>query len=167
MLSISPYLSAHPSHTKRSIVFSQNLRISRLCSYEENFIKHKANIRSWFLKREYPEKLISADIDKVKFSNIERKSNSKTQKGIPLVVTYHPLLKSHSSIVNNNIYLLHTDLDVRRKFTPQTTVSYQSGRKLSSYLVRAKLYPIERKVGLCKCNGTRCEVYKNVLETDM
>ena len=167
MLSISPYLSAHPSHTKRSIVFSQNLRISRLCSYEENFIKYKANIKSWFLKREYPENIISADIDKVKFSNIERKSNSKTQKGIPLVMTYHPLLKSLSSIVNNNIYLLHTDLEVRRKLTPQTIVSYQSARKLSSYLVRAKLYPIERKVGLCKCNGTRCEVYKNVLETDM
>ena len=49
-------------------------------------IKHKASMKSWFLKREYPEKLISAEIDKVKFSNIERKSNSKTQKGITLVV---------------------------------------------------------------------------------
>ena len=77
--------------------------ISRLCSsYEENFIKHKANMKSWFLKREYPEKVISAEMDKVKFYNIERKSNSKTQKGIPL-------LKSLSSIVDNNIYLLHMD----------------------------------------------------------
>ena len=138
-----------------------------MCSYEENFIKHKANIKSSFLKREYPEKLISADIDKVKFSNIERKSNSKTQKGIPLVVTYQPLLKSLSSIVNNNIYLLHTGQEVRRTFTPQVIVSYQSARKLSSYLVRAKLYPIEKKVGSCKCNGTRCEVCKNVLGTYM
>ena len=37
---------------------------------------------------------------------------------------------------------------------------------MNSYLVRAKLYPIERKVGLCKCNGKRCEVCKSVLETD-
>ena len=111
--------SAHPNHTKRSAVFSQNLRISRLCSYEENFIKHKANMKSWFLKREYSEKLISAEMDKVKFSNIERKSNSKTQKGILLVVTYHPLLKSLSRIVNNNIYLLHTDQEVKRRFTPE------------------------------------------------
>ena len=160
------YLSAHPNHTKRSVVFSQTLRISRLCSYEENFIKHKANMKSWFLKREYPERLISAEMDKVKFSNIERRSNSKTQKGIPLVVTYHPLLKSLSSIVNNNIYLLHMDQEVKRTFTPQPMVSYRSARKLSSYLVRAKLYPIERKVGSCKCKGKRCEVCKNVLETD-
>ena len=46
-------------------------------------------------------------------------------------------------------------------------VSYQSVHTLSSYLVRGKLYPIERKVGSCKCNGKCCEVCKNVLETDM
>ena len=44
------YLSAHPNHTKRSVVFSQTLRISRLCSYEENFIKHKTGMKSWFFK---------------------------------------------------------------------------------------------------------------------
>ena len=103
------YLSAHPKHTKQSVVLSQTLRISRLSSYEESFMEHKANMKSWFLKTEYPEGSISAKMDKVKFSNIERKSNSKTQNGIPLVVIYHTLLKSLSSIVNNNIYLLHMD----------------------------------------------------------
>ena len=67
------------------------------------------------MKREYTEKLILSEMDKVKFSKkVIAKSNSKTQKGIPLVVTYHPLLKLLSSIVNNNIYLLHMDEDVRR-----------------------------------------------------
>ena len=76
------------------------------------------------LKREYSEKLISAEMDKVTFSNIERKSYSKTQKGIPLVVTYHHLLKSLSSIVNNNIDI---DQEVR---SPQPMTSYRSARKL-------------------------------------
>ena len=80
-------------------------------------------MKPWFFKREYLEKLISAEMEKVKFSNIERKSNSKTQKGVPLVVTYHPLLKSLSSINNNNIYLLYMDQEVKRTFTPQTMVS--------------------------------------------
>ena len=52
------------------------------------------------------------------------------------------------------------------KFTSQPTISYRSARKLSSYLVRAKLHPIEREVGSCKCNVKRCEAYKNLLETD-
>ena len=58
------------------------------------------------------------------------------------------------------------DQEVKRTFTPQPMVSYRRVRKLSGYLVRAKLYSIERKVGSCKCNGKSCEVYKSVLETD-
>ena len=38
-----------------------------------------------FLKREYPEKLILAEMNKVRFSNIERTSNGKIQTGMPLV----------------------------------------------------------------------------------
>ena len=133
------YLSARPNHSKRLVVFSKALRSSSLCSYEENFIKHEAkNIR--FSEREYPEKLISAKVDKVKYSTMERKSNSKTQNSIPLVVTYHPLLMSLSSIVNNNIHLKHMDQEVKRTFTPQPKVSYRSVHKLRTYLVRAKLY---------------------------
>ena len=151
-------MRAHPNQTKPPVVFSQNLCISRLCSYEENFVKDKTNMKSWFLKRECPEKLISAEMDKVKFSNIERKSNSKTQKGIPLVVPCHPLLKPFSSIVNNNICLLHMNQEVKRAFTPQLIVSRRIAIRLSSYLVRAKLYPIERKVGLFNVmtNTARC-----------
>ena len=87
---------------------------SRLYSYEERFLKDKANIKSWFLKREYLEKLISAKMKKLSFPMSKEKSNWKTKKDIPLVVTYHPLLKSLSNIVNNNISLLHMNQDVKK-----------------------------------------------------
>ena len=159
-------MSADPNQTERYIVSSQTLRISELYSCKEDFIKHEANIKSLFSKKKYREKLISAEMNKVKSSNIKGRSNSKTQKGMPFVVTYHRLLKSLSSIVYNNICLLYIDQEVKRTFTPQTMVCYRSARKLRSCLVRAKLYPIKRKAGSCKCNGKRCELCKNVLETD-
>ena len=31
------YSSSHPEYTKRSIAFSQGLRVSRTCSYEKDF----------------------------------------------------------------------------------------------------------------------------------
>ena len=40
-------------------------------------------MKSWFLKRQYLEKLLLTEMNKVKFFNIQRKCNSKIQKGRP------------------------------------------------------------------------------------
>ena len=57
------------------------------------------------------------------------------------------------------------DQKAQRIFTPGSMITFRSARKLSSYLVRAKLYPLERFAGSCKCYGKRCEVCDNVTET--
>ena len=83
------YSSSHPEHTKRSIVFSQTLHVSRICSHEKDFRDHSLQMRSWFLKRKYPEQLIDNEIKKVRFfpANLQNKNH---EKGVPFVVTYHP-----------------------------------------------------------------------------
>ena len=45
-------------------------------------------------------------------------------------------------------------------------VSFKSARKLSSYLVRAKLYPLHCKVGSKKCGKIRSEVCDYVTDAD-
>ena len=85
----------------------------------------------WFLKKKYLEKLILPNTGKVKFFNIERKSNTKIQTTITSVVTYHSLLKSLSGIVNSNIYLLNMDQEVKKVFILQSLVSYRRAHKLS------------------------------------
>ena len=50
---------------------------------------------------------------------------------------------------------LNQDESVKRVFTPTPMVSYHSARERSSYLVRAKLYPLERKRGFHKCGNSR------------
>ena len=40
------YTSAHPAHPKRSIICSQTLRMSRICSYKSDLEKHLANMKS-------------------------------------------------------------------------------------------------------------------------
>ena len=57
--------------------------------------------------------------------------------------------------------------EVKNVFTPGPIVSYRSARKISSYLVRVKLYPLGRKVGFEKCGKSRCEVCLNIQGTDM
>ena len=113
------YLSAHPYHTEKSVVFSQTLRISRLCSSEIDFENHKEEMKSWFRKRDYPEDLISSGMSKEKFSNLRLKSNDKNHnmKGMSLVVAYHSLLKSLSAIITKNLSILHIDKEVKKVFT--------------------------------------------------
>ena len=41
-----------------------------------------------------------------------------------------------------HLYILYLDKEVKKVFSPAPIVSFKSARKLSSYLVRAKLYPL-------------------------
>ena len=106
-------------------------------------------MRSWFLKRKYPEKLIDNEMKKVRFfpANLQ---NKKREKGVPFVVTYHPILNSLTKIMRDNMYLLNMNEEVRKTFSPGPMVSFQSAQKLSSYLLQAKLYPFQRKVDSSK-----------------
>ena len=61
--------------------------MSGLCSKESDFEPNKEKMRSWFVKRECPEKLIDSEIRKVKFSIKETNSKNKSQNGVPFVVT--------------------------------------------------------------------------------
>ena len=51
-------------------------------------------------------------------------------------------------------------------FTPGPMVSFRSSRKISSYLVRAKTYPVERSVGSFNCKRPRCQICAYVNDTD-
>ena len=49
------YTSAHPDHTKRSIDFSQALRVSRICYNKTYFGRHWDDMKSWLQTRSYPK----------------------------------------------------------------------------------------------------------------
>ena len=90
------YKSSHPGHIKNSIPYSQALRISRLCSSQNYFNAHISNLKDWSLTRDYPQKVVNEQIDKVDFGKQPlRKDNS--EQGVPFVATYHPKPKDLAS----------------------------------------------------------------------
>ena len=58
------------------------------------------------------------------------------------------------------------DEEIKRVFTPGSMVLLRRSTKLSSYLVRVKLYPMDRMVGSFKYNKPRCLNCVNVTETN-
>ena len=160
------FQSSHPKHTKRSIVYSQTVRVSRACSVEEDYKNYCNQMKSWFLKCSYPEHLIDTEMKKVKFKSREKTEKSKLKR-VPFVVTYHPSLNCLHKINRDNTYLLYMNEEVQNLFHPGPMVSFRGVRKLSSYLVRAKLYPLHRKVGSKKCAKNRSEVCDYVTDTNI
>ncbi len=48
------FQSAHPDHNKCSLPYSQYLRLRRICSRNEDFLKHSRMITFHFVRRGYP-----------------------------------------------------------------------------------------------------------------
>ena len=98
-------------------------------------------------------------------NNSANRSKQEKETGIPLVNTYNPRLKDLSSLTKRNLQHLYTDQEVKKVSTSAPFVSFRSARKLN-FLIRSKVYPLERKICPEKYNGKRCLVCLNVAETD-
>ena len=155
------YISAHPDHTKRSNVFSQVLRVSRTCYNKTDFERHLDDMKSWLQAKSYPKHLAQKEMSQGRFNKENSNTKQSKSKGVTFVVTYHPLLKSFQSLINKHLNILYLDENAKEVFMRGPMVTFRSGRKLNSYLVRAKWYPLERVTGSCKCHGKRCGMCLN------
>ena len=55
-------------------------------------------MKSWSQRRGYPEDVVNTEMKKVIFNGNFGKSSNKN-KGVPFVLTYHPLLKKVNYII--------------------------------------------------------------------
>ena len=115
-----------------------------LCSLENDFKEKLLEMKSWLLKRGYPVQIIDCEMEKVSFRENKKKSGTNKKKGVTVVVTYH---SNPSKIIKDNLYLLYMNDEFKKTLTPSPMISFLSSPKISSYIVRAKLYPLERTVG--------------------
>ena len=159
------YQSSHPHYIKLSIPYNQALRVSRICSPEKDFRAHICKMKKWFLARGYPEKVVNNQIDKVAFGKNPPVKKS-SQNGIPFVATYHPKVKPLGRLIKDLLPFLYSDDEVEKVFSPPPIASYRSAKKIKDYIVRSKLYPVERSVGCRGCVGSRCQVCENIKVTD-
>ena len=72
------------------------------------------------------------------------------ENGVPLMVTCNPNFKNLHFLICKNLQFLYAHPEIKRVFTPAPFISFQSVRNLKSFLVRSKVYLLERKVGSAK-----------------
>ena len=93
--------------------------------------------------------------------------NKKTLPNrVPLVTTYHPRLPRLSSIVNDNMTILHSSGRLRSAIPEPPLIAFRRPRNLGDILVRARLPSTnsdlnvtdqESPQGCSKCNRSRCK----------
>ena len=160
------YQSSHPEHIKKSIVYSQALRFKRNCTFEKDFNQHLVNMKEWFFARGYPEKMVKEQIKRVVFGKTDKTREDSTERS-SFAVTFYPKLTFFAKKIKEISKYLHIDLEVKAVPTPTPTVSFRSSKKIKDYLVRAKLYPLERNAGSRKCNKSSRELCNNIESTDL
>ena len=134
--------SCHPSHTKSSNIFSQNLRMGRICCKKIDLVANVRNLKYWFKERGYPEDMVNKETKKALESpplgcskTSERSVSGNGETGVALVVNYNPILCGLGQVILKNICFLYQDEDVKQVFNPSPFVSFRSVRTLRSHLV--------------------------------
>ena len=80
------YICSRPS--RRSISFSQALRVSRICSNKTDFERHLDDTESWFQARVYPKHLVQKEMSKVRFNKENSNTKQIKSKQVTFAVTY-------------------------------------------------------------------------------
>ncbi|XP_033752172.1 uncharacterized protein LOC117335980 [Pecten maximus] len=125
--------SCHPSHTTKSIPYSQALRIRRIVSDDTVFERRCSELKSHLLARGYKSTLIDRELDKVRVldraSLLEYKIRTPTQR-VPCVVTFHPNLPSISSILHNHWRIIESSAALKRIFPEPPLLAYRRPKNI-------------------------------------
>ena len=109
--------SCHPYHCEKGILYSQTLRLNRICSESRSFDRKCNNLEIWVLERGYKEKevwkqvLRGRAICRDDLLNREKTLQEKTQ--VTFNLTYYPVFKDVRKILKELQLLLTPDQLIR------------------------------------------------------
>ena len=160
------YSSSHPNHTKRSIPFSQFLRLRRLCSEDEDFHTKSLEMRDFFVQRGYPTSLLDTAFSKA--SQIPRSetltnpvTNVTENNQIPLVLTFHPFNFKVRDIIRKNFHILKNDPETSSIFSNNPLVSFRHSKNIRETLVHSNLHQESSPLsGTFPCGVAQCKTCK-------
>lgn len=65
-----------------------------------------------------------------------------------MIVIYKPSLDCLSKIIRKKLYLLYMNGEVKQIFSGKPIITSGNAKNLNNYLVRVKVYSIERSTGM-------------------
>ena len=101
------FKSSHPSQCKSAILYSQFLRLRKICSEDDDFEVQATTMETFFVARGYPATLVRRGREKA--ISISRPTllaatneNKTATNRVPMVTTYHPKNMAVCGILSRN-----------------------------------------------------------------
>ena len=135
------FSSHHPLHLKRNIIYTQALRYKRIISSPRKLDKELKTLKSIFLARGYPLRLIQQQISKAKLiprtlllKNKDKQHTTKTLLKIP----FHPQSNTLKTRIHNTWSSTLTDEKLRTLWPSPPTFLNRTDKNLKELLIRTK-----------------------------
>ena len=155
------YDSAHHPGCKKSLPYSQFLRIKRICQDQERFLIHAEKMAKIFREKGYPEALITEALEKASAKDRNQLLLPKIpilqDKEFPLVLvsSYQPNFGGLEKITKRNWDLLARSTATKPLNEKRVIYAYRRPKNLRDLLVTAKLN--EKKPTTKTNNGNKCK----------
>ncbi|XP_033099381.1 uncharacterized protein LOC117103028 [Anneissia japonica] len=156
------FYSYHPITLKRSIVYSQCLRLKRICSDPTDYQQQLSRLTTNFLNCHYPLKLILSAI--LKASSKSRSDLlSYTHRPIPdtripMVFDHCPPIKSLGNSIKNDYKTLQEDPNISELYLHPPILAQRQPPNLKSLLTSSSLPLANPTHGNMACNNRRCQL---------
>ena len=135
--------SAHPNHLKKSIPFSQALRLRRICTDGNEFDEASKNLKSRLILRGYSEEEVTTQINQAKARNRDEllQNNPKEPSSrIPCVLTYSPHLPNIKAAIDKHWNILKINEKMQEIFQEKPMMAYRRNRNLGDILGQKTIY---------------------------
>lgn len=135
--------SYHPPSMKKSLPYSQFLRMRRICSTEEEFERQTKILYDRFLAKGYDSANLDLCLDRVrviKRDTLLKKKETTTDNRIVLSMTFSPMASKIKSIVKKHWHILASDTQIGQSFQNPPLFAYRRFENLRDKLVRADSY---------------------------
>jgi peptide-methionine (R)-S-oxide reductase len=137
------WLSAHPSHLKRSIPYSQALRLRRIVSDNDTLKIRLEEYKNYFIASGYKKKLLDDTMSEIlemsQDDALKGKARTKIMNRVTFTTTYNPHLKQVGKILNDKWDTLQSKKRLKKIFCNRPLIAYRRPKSLKDLLVRAKL----------------------------
>ena len=168
--------SCYPMHSKKSIAYSQALRISLLNSSSEKRDSVFIDLQNHLVNRGHPVSEISSQIMKAKLiprSEIIKEKPKRQNNRVPFTTTYNPGLPNLPSVIQNHYHILQRSERLKEVFNEPPMVAFHKPESLRQYLVKVKVNNNAESVnvsaevpGCYKLHNSRCRLCHVLRESD-